>query len=126
MSLPALELLRPLALLTLLGLVPLWWWQRRSLATMTPARRRLSLALRAALLLLIALALTEPRWVRQQQSTHVFWLVDRSHSVGDNSLEAARRFTAPSTNYGHKIDSQGWFGFAAQGASQPSDSWFGG
>ena len=48
-----------------------------------------------------------------------FWLVDRSHSVGDNSLDAARRFTAPGTNYGRKIDSQGWIGFAAQPAGAP-------
>ncbi len=117
MSLPDIELLRPLALLTLLGLGPLWWWQRRSLATMSPARGRLSLALRAGLLALVALALAEPRWVRQGQAAHVFWIVDRSHSVGDGTLEAARRFTAPGTGYGRRLDSQGWIGFAGQPAA---------
>ncbi len=114
-----LELLRPWALLILLGLAPLWWWQRRSLATMTRARRAVSLALRAALLVLITLAMTEPRWVRQGQAAHVLGSVDRSHSVGDEAVAAARRFTAPNTGYGRKIDSQGWIGFAAQPAAVP-------
>ena len=86
---------------------------------MTPARRFLSFVLRAGLLVLVALAMTEPRWVRQQQSAHVFWIVDRSHSVGDGALAAARKFTAPGTSYGRHIDSQGWIGFAAQPAVAP-------
>lgn len=117
MNAGTLEILRPWALLTLVGVVPLWWWQRRTLATFSRGRRWGSFALRTALLCLAALALAEPRWLHPRQSAHVFWLVDRSHSVGDVALEAARRFTSPGTGYGRPVDSQGWIGFAGRPAA---------
>jgi Ca-activated chloride channel family protein len=113
------ELLRPWMLLTLAGLLPLWWWQRHSLAGLSPTRRRLSLALRAALLGLVALALAEPRWIQPRHAAHVCWIVDRSHSVGDAALAAARKFTAPGTRYGRKIDSQSWIAFGGQPVPEP-------
>lgn len=112
MNLPALEILRPWAFLTLAGLLPLWWWQRRTLAAFSPRRRRLSLALRAGLLVLVTLALAESRFLLSRRATHVFWMVDRSHSVGTQALEAAQRFIAPEVRLGLKADSEGWIAFA--------------
>ena len=117
MSAP-LELLRPWALLALVGSLPLWWWHRRSLSSLPRTRQRLSLALRCLLLLLVALALAEPRWVHQRRDAHVFWLVDRSRSVGDAALESFRRFTtADAIAKGRKFASQGWIAFGGKPAA---------
>ncbi len=106
------ELTRPLALLALVGLAWIVWLHRRTLAPHSPRRRLLSLGLRAAIFVLVVLALAEPRWVQRRRETHVTWLVDLSRSVGRSALEKAKQLTAGATG----VKSQSWIGFAGQSA----------
>jgi Ca-activated chloride channel homolog len=107
-----LEFSHPWLLVGLAGLAFLILRHRRTLAPLSPARRRLSLALRCGVFVLGVLALTEPRWLLQRRETHVIWLADLSRSVGGAALEAARRFAADATD----VRSQGWIAFAGKAA----------
>ncbi len=62
------------------------WWASRSLDPLSPARRSLALALRISLLLLLTLALTDPRMEMPSQRDAYIWMVDVSDSMGDQAF----------------------------------------
>ena len=71
----------PLAL-ALLGLAaPVLIWARRSIAGLGKVRGFLALALRLAILALVALSLAQPQWSFRQDDMTVIYVVDQSLSV---------------------------------------------
>src|SRR5438270_390429 len=106
------ELTHPGLLWALLGLGLLVWAHRGTLAPFSARRRRLSLVLRCAVLILVVLALVDPRWMRQRRETHVIWLVDLSRSVGGAAMEALKKLTTQPTG----AKSESWIGFAGRSA----------
>jgi Mg-chelatase subunit ChlD len=83
---------RPEALLLLFVLVPLAvYLSRTSLAYLRPGRRRLSLALRVAIISLLVLALSGVSLVRAADNLSVVFLLDRSDSISaaQKSLQAS-------------------------------------
>ena len=94
------------ALLLSLGL-------RRSLAELTPAQRRVCLAVRAALLLSVVLALAGVRWrERGGDATDVLFLIDASASMAADTRTAAREFLTRGRAARHAHDAAGVLGFA--------------
>ena len=77
----------PLALVALLGLLPILLWSRR-LAGLQPFRRYLSIGLRLLVFTLCALALAGMELTRESDQLTVFFVVDQSHSVGQKSAAA--------------------------------------
>ena len=70
------------AYLLLLLLVPMiWLWSFRSLAGLGRIRRLVAIGLRSALLILIALALAEVKFVRTSDRLTVIYLLDQSRSI---------------------------------------------
>jgi Mg-chelatase subunit ChlD len=85
--------------LLLLGLLPLLWlWGRRSLVSISTRRAGLALALRGLLFVLLVMALAEAQLVRTSDRLTVFYLVDRSLSVGADKTAAAIAYINRSTN----------------------------
>jgi Ca-activated chloride channel homolog len=81
---------RPLLLLLALpALAALWWAQLRSLPPLSPRRRRALLAVRAALTLLILVALAGPAWQQLSEEQAVIFVMDHSKSQGQSGLKAA-------------------------------------
>ena len=79
-----------LFLLLLSPAIYLWW--RRSLAGLSPVRRKVSLAIRAIVVVLLVLALAELRWVQVNRRLAVFFVLDRSESIPAEQREAARQY----------------------------------
>ena len=68
--------------LALLAVVPLLWLiGRRSLVSLSPGRRRAALVLRAAIVLLLTMALAGARWTRLSDRLCVLFVLDASDSV---------------------------------------------
>lgn len=114
-----LDLTFPWMLLALAGLLLVWWRSRDSIALFTPQRRRLSFLLRSAGVVLVALALTDPRWMQPSDRQHVLWLVDVSRSVGKEGISAATKFMAEANKSG-PIVSQSIGAFADQAEILPN------
>jgi uncharacterized membrane protein len=101
-----------------LALVALVWNEgRRSVALHTRGRRRLSLALRTAGVILLVLALSDPRWLQSTQRQHLLWMVDASRSVGKEAVGRAAAFVAEAAKTpAVKASSQSIEAFAGQAA----------
>lgn len=69
-------------------LVYLWWLAVRGYAQLSPAARRISLALRVILVLLLLAALSRPTWMRAARTQHVVLLLDASQSVSAANIDA--------------------------------------
>ena len=117
MTLP-LELSYPWVLLGLAGLGLIWLRSRDSVALFTTQRRRLSLILRMAGVVLLVLGLADPRWRQSTDRQHVLWLVDVSRSVGKEGIAAATKFMEQADKSGD-ISSQSIGVFAGQAAILP-------
>ncbi|MGA1399988.1 MAG: VWA domain-containing protein, partial [Phycisphaerales bacterium] len=79
--------------LLLLLLVPLaWWLARRAAGTLSPARRWISLGLRAIVIVLLAAALAEPSWVKRSDDLAVIVVADTSRSVPRELLAEAESY----------------------------------
>jgi len=113
-----LEFTYPWMLLALAALGLVWLRARESLALFTPQRRRLSFVLRSLGVVLLVLALTDPRWLQPSDRQHVLWLVDVSRSVGKEGISAATKFIAAANKAG-PIPSQSIGAFAGQAAIYP-------
>jgi uncharacterized membrane protein len=79
-----LELTQPWFLLGLLALPVLAWYYRRGLTDFARWQRRLSLAVRAAVVALLVAALCGLTWLRPARDLFVVFAVDDSLSVGDD------------------------------------------
>ncbi len=113
------EFMEPWALLGALGLIPLWIWHRQTLAPLGPGRKRLGFILRSALLILITLALADPRWKGTSQKEHFLWLVDVSRSVQGEGVRAATNVVEQLKADPSSMD-QDWIVFAGKAA--PADT----
>lgn len=85
---------RPGFLLLLLAIPLLALLARGSLASLSPSRSRLTFGLRALLLLLISVALADPRWLVPMRLPNVLFLVDESRSMDGAGREKAELFLA--------------------------------
>ena len=81
------EALWPLVLL--LGIPLVWWWGRRSATNLGPHHIAAATALRAATLLLLALALMQPVWHAASRAVSVVYVVDVSRSVASAFVQSA-------------------------------------
>jgi len=106
------EFVRPLALLLLVVLPFIWWEHKRSIAPLRTGRRLISAITRGAVLTLIILAMAEPRWLGRTTVDHVILMIDRSSSLGENAVVAAREWAEQLDVGGGKID---WMPFAGRG-----------
>jgi Mg-chelatase subunit ChlD len=114
-----LEFMHPwaLALAPLAGF--LVWQHFRTLAPLSPRRRRASLAARLLLFFLLVLALADPRWLGETRRQSVAFLVDASDSLRDAALKNAAtaaaslppELTAASSST-RDPDSSRWLAFA--------------
>ncbi len=105
------ELLRPESLFLLVLLPLVWWWHRRSIAPLRGLRKIFALGVRLAVLILLVLALSEPRWSGTTERQEVLFVVDQSRSLDKMAVDAAGEFLAGAD--WSKVDSA-WLGFAGQ------------
>jgi Ca-activated chloride channel family protein len=87
-----LELTHPLALLGLLALLVLAWYFVRGLTDFARWQRALSLAARAAVVVLLVLALAGLTLLRPTREQFVVFAVDESLSVGDEAQKAVQTY----------------------------------
>lgn len=80
-SVRTLEFVQPWWLLLALVIPALVWFSYRSLAGLGPVRRWIALGVRCFLVLLLTLALAEPRLRRPNENVCVLFVLDRSMSV---------------------------------------------
>jgi len=106
------ELAHPWFLALALLVVLLVWAQRRSLADLTPAQRRVCFSLRTIILLLLVLALAGLRWLVPSRELAVLFAVDHSASISPGAQQQAREFVAASLAAKDSGDSAGIVGFA--------------
>ena len=106
------EFTHPLFLTLLLALPLLLLAMRRSLADLTPAQRRVCLALRALILALLVLALAGLRLLLPSRDLAVLFAVDDSASLSPAARAAAREFVGVSLAHASGGDSVGVVGFA--------------
>ncbi len=103
-----------------LAALPLWLWlyrqERRSAAPLSPRSRAWAFGLRTALLLLLVLALCEPRLLRERRETFVHFLMDVSRSLGGTAArEKAHAFAAEAVRSG-TIKEHAFLSFAGRPA----------
>jgi uncharacterized membrane protein len=103
----------PWALTLALLIIFLVWAQRRSLADMTPAQRRICFALRTFIMLLLVLALAGARWLLPSHELAVLFVVDRSASISAPAEKEAHDFVAASLKAEPRGTTAGVVGFAA-------------
>jgi uncharacterized membrane protein len=92
------------------------WAQRRSLADLTPAQRRVCFVVRTLIMLLLMLALVGVRWLVPSRELAVLFAVDHSASISPSAEKQAREFVAASLVARNSGDSAGVFGFAEKAA----------
>jgi len=81
---------QPLILLLVLpALALVLWFHRRTVHPMSPKRRRVSMILRGALLVLILLAVAGPAWELMTDEQAVIFIMDHSQSQGAKGMRAA-------------------------------------
>ncbi len=80
---------RPAFLLLFLTLPAVWWFGRRSLASLGAVRYWLAIGLRSGLVVLLVLALAEVQLVRISERVAAFFLLDQSASVDRDQQRAA-------------------------------------
>lgn len=98
----------------------LYYWHRGSIAPLSGWRKGLSLGLRSLLLLLVALAMCEPRVAFPTWREHVIWLIDVSHSMGENACEKLPELLKSHEWKGGKPDRQSWMAFGKNVVQIPS------
>jgi uncharacterized membrane protein len=83
---------QPAALWLLALALLMAWMARRSLAGLTRGRWRAAVLMRAALILLLVMALAGLNTIRKNRDLTVIYLLDKSRSVPDDQQAEARRF----------------------------------
>ncbi len=87
----------PMALWLVALPVLLWWLSRRSLAGLSPGRRWAALAARAAVIVLLGLALAGLNKIRKNKDLSVIVVLDQSRSIRGDEQESARKFARAAT-----------------------------
>jgi len=97
------SILQPLAfaLLPLLGLF--WFIARRSLADLTPRRRRVSSVVRSILFIILVTALADPRLLLDKNQSHLVIVADVSDSVGEESLKSLPSYLDLPDDFPHSL-----------------------
>ncbi len=108
-----LELTRPAMLALLMALVPVAWYYRRSLVDFPRGQRRVSLAARVIVLLLLILAAAGLNLVRHDDRQYVIFLVDRSDSLDDDAMKQADGFVTDAAKHLRPADRASVIDFAA-------------
>ncbi len=108
----SIEIIRPGSLVLLVLLALVWWRHRRSLSPLRGKRRLASVLIRCLCVLLIVLALAEPRWMSSTTKEEVLLLVDQSFSVEKSGVEAAEKF-AKEADFGDA--EKAWLSFGGSG-----------
>jgi len=117
-----LELTRPMWLLGLLALPVVAYYGWRTLVDFARWQRRLSLAVRSTVVVLLVLALAGFTLMRPTRRQYVVFAVDRSLSVGEDSRKVADAYVARATRSLGK-NAVGYLTFgAAPGVFQPNQS----
>lgn len=75
------QLERPIWLLLLLLIVPVAWMSRRSVGSVSAGKAWTATAFRAGVLLLLALALSQPAWIKRGRGLTVMMAIDVSQSI---------------------------------------------
>jgi Ca-activated chloride channel family protein len=88
-----------------------WWMHRRSVTDMSAGRKRLALGIRLVILTLLVLALAGMRWVRQNDTLSVIFLVDASKSIRESQRKAALQFAQDAANGKRATDTVGLITF---------------
>lgn len=104
----------PWVLLGLLLLPLFWFWGRTSLVTAPAGRKRFSLAARAAIFVLLVVALSDPRWESFTKNLHVIWLVDASRSVDGEGIKKAAELHKEAGDHGAN---ESWIVFGERGVN---------
>jgi len=92
-----------------------WFWlvTLRSLTDMSPARKRLALAVRLLLVTLLFLALAQTRIVRHRDALAVIFAVDLSRSIRQEQRQAQLRFLREALRHRRPTDLAGVVTFGA-------------
>ncbi|MGE0040929.1 MAG: VWA domain-containing protein [Vicinamibacterales bacterium] len=89
----ALSFEAPFWLLLVAAAAPfVWWASRRTLTNFPPRQRRLQVAVRVALVVIVGLALARPVWNTEGREVSVVYAVDVSNSVSPIEIERAARW----------------------------------
>lgn len=109
------------ALLLLPLLLAFFWWQhRRTVTDMSPARKRLALALRVVIATLLVLVLAGTKWIKKGESLAVIFLVDASKSVRADQKKAVETYLRDASKGMRTIDKVGLITFAQDPHTQSS------
>jgi secreted protein with Ig-like and vWFA domain len=83
--------------LLVLGVVPFFFWQAaRSYADLSPGRKKVALAARTLLVVVLALALSGVQFVRSSDNLAVIFVLDASDSISQEQKERALEFVTES------------------------------
>jgi len=105
----------PWALVLLVLLPYTWYVSKRSLAGLSPFRRRLALALRTLLLLALVLGIAGAQAVRRITSMQSFFVVDLSRSMPRGSEQTIRQYINAAAKSMRPDDQAGIICFGAEG-----------
>ena len=97
----------PWALLLLLSLVPAVLWARRSMAGLGRARGSVALVLRAAIIILVTLALAQAQWSFTQDDLSVIYALDESYSIPPGDQKRALDYVLSSQERRRSKDAVG-------------------
>lgn len=95
---------KPLYLLGLCSLLPLWYYWRKTRTSLTAARSRYALWLRSLTLVCVVFALAGARIVDESSDLTVIYLLDRSLSTGGNSQGWQRQYISEALTHKGKND----------------------
>ena len=88
---------RPVCLWAALVVVLMWWLSRRSLAGLGPIRGKLCMVIRAAVVVILVLALAGMNKIRKNEDLNVLFLLDTSRSVSAETRHQAEEFVVRAT-----------------------------
>jgi len=100
--------------LILAAIVPFIWWARQStVANLSPKHLRISTTIRTSIIVLLTLALMQPRLYRYTSEISLIYLLDVSESVSSASIQNAIQWIRTTNDAGRPSDS----GFIAFGSN---------
>ena len=92
------EFERPMWLWLALLVLPAYVMARRSIGGLSPLKTHVTFAIRAVVILLLAMALAHPSWLKKGEGLTVVAMVDRSRSIPNQLQRQAQEFLLSSTS----------------------------